>query len=155
MADDIERALADKGITLPTPATPAGSYVPVVKSGNLLYVSGQLPMGPNGLEYVGRCGADISVEDAQKAAELCAINILAQVKGVTGSLGAIVRIVKLGGFVNSTPEFDAHPKVINGASDLLVALFGDKGRHSRAAVGVANLPFGASVEIEAVVEVTP
>ncbi len=155
MADDIERALADKGITLPTPATPAGSYVPVVKSGNLLFVSGQLPMGPNGLEYVGRCGADITVADAQKAAELCAVNILAQVKSVTGSLDAIVRIVKLGGFVNSTTEFDAHPKVINGASDLLVALLGDKGRHSRAAVGVANLPFGASVEIEAVVEVAP
>ena len=155
MANDIERALADKGITLPTPAAPAGSYVPVVRSGNLLYIAGQLPMGPDGLQYVGRLGEDISVEDAQKAAELCAVNILAQVKGAAGSLDAIVRIVKLGGFVNSTPAFDAHPKVINGASDLLVAVLGDKGRHARAAVGVSNLPFGASVEIEAVVEVTP
>lgn len=153
MADDIERALADKGVTLPTPAAPAGSYVPVVKSGNLLYVAGQLPIGPDGLQYVGRLGENISIEDAQVAARMCALNILAQVKAATGSLDAIVRVVKLGGFVNSTADFGDHPKVINGASDFLVDLLGDKGRHARAAVGVANLPFGASVEIEAVIEV--
>lgn len=153
MADDIERALADKGVTLPTPASPAGSYVPVVQSGNLLFIAGQLPMGPDGLQSVGRCGENVSVEDAQAAARLCALNILAQVKAAAGSLDAIVRIVRLGGFVNSTPDFGDHPKVINGASDFLVDILGDKGRHARAAVGVANLPFGASVEIEAVVEI--
>lgn len=155
MADDIERALADKGITLPKPAAPAGSYLPVVRSGNLLFVAGQIPMGPDGLQYVGRCGEGMSIEDAQKAAQLCALNILAQIKAETGSLSSIVRIVRLGGFVNSTPAFGDHPKVINGASDFLVDLLGDKGRHARAAVGVANLPFGVSVEIEAVVEVAP
>lgn len=153
MADDIERALAEKGLTLPTPAAPAGSYVPVVRSGNLLFIAGQLPLGPNGLEHVGRCGENISVEDAQQASAMCALNILAQVKAAAGSLDAIVRVVRLGGFVNSTPDFADHPKVINGASDLLVELLGDKGRHARAAVGVANLPFGVSVEIEAIVEV--
>ena len=155
MPNDIEAALAAKGVTLPTPAAPAGSYVPVVQTGALLFISGQLPMTSDGLQYVGRCGENVSTEDAQKAAELCAINILAQVKATVGSLDKVVRIVKLGGFVNSTPAFGDHPKVINGASDFLVAIFGDKGRHARAAVGVANLPFGSSVEVEAVIEVAP
>lgn len=153
MADEIERTLAGKGITLPTPASPAGSYVPVVRTGNLLFISGQLPMGANGLEHVGRCGESVDIEEAQAAAQLCALNILAQVKATAGTLDAIVRVVKLGGFVNSTADFADHPKVINGASDFLVELLGQKGRHSRAAVGVANLPFGAAVEIEAVIEV--
>lgn len=155
MAGEIEAALAQHGITLPTPAAPAGSYMQVVQTGSLLFVSGQLPMGTDGLSFVGRCGEDISVEDAQSAAKLCAVNILAQVKATAGSLDKIVRVVKLNGYVNSTAQFRDHPKVVNGASDFLVAILGDKGRHARAAVGVANLPFGASVEVEAVVEVAP
>ncbi|MEM0907933.1 MAG: RidA family protein [Pseudomonadota bacterium] len=155
MSQSIEAILAQKGIALPEPATPAGSYVPVVATGALLFVSGQLPMGPDGLQYKGRCGDTISLEDAQAAAGLCAVNILAQVKASAGSLEKVARIVKLTGFVNSTQDFGDHPKVINGASDLMLELFGDKGRHARAAVGVANLPFGASVEVEAVVEITP
>ncbi|MEO1104841.1 MAG: RidA family protein [Pseudomonadota bacterium] len=151
----VEAALQAEGVSIPTPATPAGSYVPVVRSGNLLFVSGQLPMADGGITTVGQCGADVSIEDAQAAARLCAINILAQVKAEVGSLDKVSRIVKLGGFVNSTPDFGDHPKVINGASDFLLTIFGDKGRHARAAVGVAALPFRAAVEIEAVVEVAP
>lgn len=155
MTDEAESALRDLGVSLPTPAAPAGSYVPVVRTGNLLFVAGQLPMGPDGLKHVGRCGEDIAPEDAREAARLCAINILAQVKATTGSLASITRVVKLTGFVNSTTAFRDHPAVVNGASDLLVAVLGDRGRHARAAVGVANLPFGAAVEVEAIVEVAP
>ena len=155
MSDTVEKALEARGMTLPTASAPAGSYVPVVRTGNLLFVAGQIPMGPNGVEYVGRCGEDTSTESGQAAARLCVLNILAQVKAAIGDFDNLVRIVKLNGYVNSTPGFKDHPKVINGASDLLVEIFGDRGRHARAAVGVANLPFGVAVEIEGVVEVKP
>jgi len=155
MSDAVERALAERGLSLPAASAPAGSYVPAARAGNLLFVSGQIPVGPNGLEFIGRCGDGLSTEDGQAAARLCALNILAQVKAAVGDFDKLVRVVKLNGYVNSTPTFRDHPKVINGASDLLVEVLGDRGRHARAAVGVANLPFGVAVEIEAVVEVAP
>jgi enamine deaminase RidA (YjgF/YER057c/UK114 family) len=153
MADTVEEALAARGLSLPKAAAPAGSYVPFVRTGQLLFVAGQIPMGPDGIQYVGRCGEDIALEDAQAAARLCALNILAQVKSALGTFDAVSRLVKVNGYVNSTAAFRDHPKVINGASDLFVELLGERGRHARAAVGVSNLPFGVAVEVEAVVEV--
>lgn len=153
MTQSVDDVLQGLGLTLPKAAAPAGSYQPVVQSGRLLFVSGQLPMGPDGIEHIGRCGDNIALEDAQAAARLCALNILAQVRAAAGSLDRVTRIVKLTGFVNSTSDFVDQPKVVNGASDVLVEIFGDRGRHSRAAVGVASLPFGVAVEVEAVVEV--
>jgi len=155
MSDSVEKALEARGLSLPAASAPAGSYVPVVRTGNLLFVAGQIPMGSGGVEYVGRCGEDMTTEEGQAAARLCVLNILAQVKAELGDFERLVRVVKLNGYVNSTPAFKDHPKVVNGASDLLVEVLGDRGRHARAAVGVANLPFGVAVEIEAVVEVTP
>lgn len=152
MAGVVEAALEADGVVLPTPTAPQGSYVPFVKTGNLVYISGQVPMGPNGVEFVGRCGDDKSIEDGQAAAKLCAINILAQVKAAIGDLDKIVRVVKVNGYVNATPDFRDHPKVINGASDFLVKVLGEKGKHARAAVGVAGLPSGVAVEVEAIVE---
>ena len=149
----IEQNLADLGIELPSPAAPAANYVPFVKSGNYLYISGQVPMGPDGLEFIGKVGESISADTAQQSAKLCAINILAQAKAALGDLNKIKRLVKLVGFVNSSPDFGEQPKVINGASDFMVAILGDKGHHARSAVGVAALPFGVSVEIEAIIEI--
>lgn len=148
----IEDRLAELNITLPEAAAPAANYVPFVISGNHLYISGQIPMGTNGLEYIGKLGDDSSVEDGQAAAQLCAVNILAQAKSALGDLEKIKRLVKLVGFVNSTPDFTDQPKIINGASDFMVAALGDKGPHARSAVGVAALPFGVAVEIEAIIE---
>lgn len=148
----IEDRLAELNITLPEAAAPAANYVPFVTSGNHLYISGQIPMGANGLEYIGKLGDDTSVEDGQAAAQLCAVNILAQAKSALGDLEKIKRLVKLVGFVNSTPDFTDQPKIINGASDFMVAALGDKGPHARSAVGVAALPFGVAVEIEAIIE---
>jgi enamine deaminase RidA (YjgF/YER057c/UK114 family) len=155
MSDSVEKALEARGLSLPAASAPAGSYVPVVRTGNLLFVAGQIPMGPSGVEHIGRCGEDMTTEEGQAAARLCVLNVLAQVKAEIGDFDKLVRVVKLNGYVNSTPTFKDHPKVINGASDLLVEVLADRGRHARAAVGVANLPFGVAVEIEAVVEVTP
>lgn len=149
----IEARLKDLGVTLPTPAAPAANYVPFVKTGNLLFVSGQIPMGANGIEFVGKLGADADIDTGRAAARLCAINLLAQVRAATGDLEKLVRVVKLTGFVNSTLEFGDHPKVVNGASDFLVEALGDRGRHSRSAVGVAGLPFGVAVEIEGIFEI--
>ncbi len=154
MAGVVEAAIEADGVVLPTPATPQGSYVPFVRTGNLLYLAGQVPMGPNGVEYVGQCGAGMSIEDAQAAAKLCAVNLLAQVKAAIGDLDKIVRLVKVNGYVNATSEFRDHPKVVNGASDFLVKVLGDaKGKHARAAVGVSGLPMGVAVEVEAIFEV--
>ncbi|MDQ0317121.1 RidA family protein [Amorphus orientalis] len=153
MADSIQSRLAELGIELPTPSTPSANYMPYVRTGSLLFISGQIPMGPNGLEHVGKLGADYDVEKGQAAAKLCAINVLAQAKAGMGDLEAIARLVKVVGFVNSTPDFTEQPKVINGASDFFVEAMGDRGRHSRSAVGVAALPFGVAVEVEAIFEI--
>lgn len=147
----IEQKLNDLGHTLPTPATPAGSYVPVRQSGHILYVSGQLSSGADGL-IKGRLGDGTDVATGQKAAELCAINILAQVNQVT-ALANIKAVHKLTVLVASAPDFHDQHLVANGASDLFTKLLGDKGKHARAAFGVASLPLGAAVEIDAVIEI--
>ena len=149
----IEQKIESLGITLPSPPTPAGSYVAVVKTGNLLFISGQIPMVDGKLLYTGKV-TDENLETAQKSARTCAINILAQLKRELGEFEKVVKIVRLSGFVNSDPEFSQHPKVINAASDLLHEIFGEKGIHSRIAVGVANLPLNSMTEIDAIVEVT-
>lgn len=153
MSPSIDQRLRELGIELPAPAAPAGSYVPVRRGGNLLIVSGQLPMEAGRVRYVGKLGAGVSLEDGQAAARLCAINILAQVKAACdGRLDRLAGCLRLGGFVACTPEFTDQPKVINGASDLMVAVLGDAGRHARAAVGVPSLPLDAAVEVEAMFE---
>ena len=153
MTQNIQARLKDLGVILPTPAVPAANYVPFVLSGSTLYVSGQLP-AKDGVMIKGCLGKDVSIEQGQEAAKLCAINILAQVNAALGgNLSRIVRCVKLGGFVASAPDFFDHPKVVNGASDFIVAALGDAGKHARCAVGVAALPFGVAVEVDAVFEV--
>jgi enamine deaminase RidA (YjgF/YER057c/UK114 family) len=146
--------LAELGITLPQAVAPAANYVPARRSGNLVYIAGQVPTADGRDQVVGKLGRDVSLEDGQKAARLCAINILAQLRqALGGSLDSVVGCVRLGGFVNATPEFGDQPKVINGASDLMVAVFGDAGRHARAAVGCASLPRNVAVEVDAIFEV--
>ncbi|WP_428697306.1 RidA family protein [Stappia sp.] len=153
MSGKIEARIAELGVTLPQAAAPAANYVPFVRTGNQLFVSGQIPMGASGIEYQGKLGAGVSVEDGQAAARLCAINLLAQAKAALGDLDKVVRLVKIVGFVNSAPDFGDQPKVMNGASDFLVEALGDAGRHARSAVGVAGLPFGVAVEVEGIFEV--
>lgn len=152
MTGKTEAHLQSIGITLPTPATPAANYVPFVISGNLLTISGQVPVGPDGLEFQGKLGDGYDVETGQKAARLCAINILAQAKAALGDLDRITQMVKITGFVNAAPDFGDHPAVINGASDLLVEALGERGRHARAAIGMSSLPFGVAVEVDAIIE---
>ena len=147
----IEEKLEAIGIKLPNPPTPAGSYIPVVKVGNLLYISGQIPMEDGKVLFTGKVSDD-NLETAQKSAKMCAINILAQLKRELGDLDKVTKIVRLSGFVNSVPEFSQQPKVINPASDLFFEIFGEKGKHSRIAVGVASLPLNSMTEIDAVVE---
>ncbi len=155
MAGSVEKKLADLGVTLPTPASPVANYVGFVRTGSLLVVSGQICFGADGkLVAKGKLGADVSVEDGQKAARACAINLLAQLKVALGDLDKVVRVVRLGGFINSAPTFLDGPKVMNGASDLVVEAFGDKGRHARTTVGVAVLPADAAVEVEGLFEVS-
>jgi enamine deaminase RidA (YjgF/YER057c/UK114 family) len=148
----IEEKLEELGIRLPNPPTPAGSYVPVIRSGNLLFISGQIPMENGKVIFTGKVSDD-NLEIAQKSARMCAINILAQIKREVGDFEKVSRIVRLSGFVNSDPNFTMHPKVINAASDLIFEIFGDKGKHSRIAVGVASLPLGSMTEIDAIVEI--
>ena len=152
MSASVLERLADLGVTLPSPAAPAANYIPFVRTGNQLFVSGQIPMIDGTLTVVGKLGDGVSVEDGQKAAKDCAINLLAQANAALGGLES-VRLVKLVGFVNSTPDFGDQPKVVNGASDFMVAALGEAGRHARSAVGVAALPFGVAVEVEAIFEV--
>ena len=154
MAGMVEKKLADIGITIPTPARPVANYVPSVRAGVLLFVSGQLCLDAGGqLVAKGKLGGGVSVEDGQKAARACAVNLLAHVKAAIGDLDNVVRVVRLGGFVSVVPDFVDVPKVVNGASDVMVAAFGDQGRHARAAVGVASLPLDAAVEVEGIFEV--
>jgi enamine deaminase RidA (YjgF/YER057c/UK114 family) len=151
----VEKKLADLGIVLPTPAAPVANYVPFVRTGSLLFVSGQVSLGADGkLVAKGKLGGPVSVENGQKAARACAVNLLAQVKAALGDLDKVVRVIRLGGFINSEPSFLEGPKVMNGASDLMVELFGDKGRHARTTVGVAALPGDAAVEVEGLFEVS-
>lgn len=146
----IEKRLADMGITIPEPPAPLAAYVGHVVHNNIVTVSGQLPLAGGALSQTGLLGADVSIEEGAAAAQVCAINILAQIKvACGGDLERIVRCIRLGGFVASTPDFTDHPKVINGASEFMGAILGDKGIHARAAVGVAALPMNASVEVEA------
>ena len=147
----IEEKIKELGIELPSPPTPAGSYIPVVKTGNLLFISGQIPMENGKVLFTGKV-TDNNLETAQKEARMCAINLLAQMKRELGDLDKVTRIVRLSGFVNSDPEFYQHPKVINAASDLFFEIFGDKGKHSRIAMGVACLPLNSMTEIDAIVE---
>jgi len=150
----IEEKLRTLGITLPSPPKPAGSYIPVVKTGNLVFVSGQIPISDGKVLYSGKVTKDLSIEEARKAARLCIINALAQLKSEFGNLDKISKIVRISGFVNSPPEFTEQPKVINGASDLLFEIFEKKGQHARIAVGVSSLPLNSAVEIDLIVELT-
>ncbi|HXX09772.1 MAG TPA: RidA family protein [Pseudolabrys sp.] len=155
MAGTIEKKLASLGVTLPMPASPIANYVPFVRSGNMLVISGQICFGADGkLVAKGRLGDGVSIEDGQQAARACAINLLAQVKAAIGDLDKVTRVVRLGGFINSAPGFTDGPKVMNGASDLMVNVFGDKGRHARSTVGVAALPADAAVEVEGLFEIS-
>ncbi len=154
MAGMIESKLTELGLTLPALAAPIANYVGFVRTGDLLFVSGQLCLGADGkLAAKGKLGAEVSIEDGQKAARACAVNLLAQIKAAVGDLDRVVRVVRLGGFISSVPSFLDGPKVMNGASDLMVTVFGDKGRHARTTIGVAVLPLDAAVEVEGLFEV--
>lgn len=154
MTQNHDARLAELGIQLPLAAQPAANYVPARRSGKLVYIAGQVPSVDGKDQYVGKLGQDVSVEQGQRAARLCAINILAQLRtALGGSLNDVVGCLRLGGFVNAMPEFGDHPKVINGASDLMVEVFGDAGRHARAAVGCYSLPRNVAVEVDAIFEV--
>lgn len=150
---DIESKLADRGLSLPEAPAPAANYVPFVKAGGLLWISGQVSSDENSL-ITGKCGDTLSVEDGARAAMHCGLSLLAQVRAACdGDLSRLRRVVKLTGFVNSTPDFTDQPKVINGCSDLMVELLGDRGRHARSAVSAGALPLGVAVEIEGVFEI--
>lgn len=151
--DKYEEALARLGLSIPEPTIPVANYVPYVIAGKMVYVSGQIPQRDGQVVFVGKVGRDFTVEQGQEAARDCALNIIALVRHAAGGdLDRVARCVKLGGFVNSTPDFSDHPRVMNGASDLMVAAFGERGRHARAAVGVSSLPRGVAVEVDAVFE---
>ncbi|MDH5749902.1 MAG: RidA family protein, partial [Rhodospirillales bacterium] len=147
--------LKELGIELPQAAVPVASYIPFVISGNLVFVSGQLPFRDGEVAYSGKVGGGISLEDGQAAARLCGLNLIAQVRNACGgNLDRVTRVVRLGGFVNCAPDFTDQPQVINGASDLMMEVFGEAGKHARAAVGAPSLPRGAAVEVEGVFEVS-
>jgi len=155
MAGTVENKLKELGITLKPAPAPIANYVPFVRTGNLLMVSGQICLDGDGkLVAQGRLGAGVSIEDGQKAARACAVNLLAQVKSAIGDLDKVVRVVRLGGFVNTAAGFVDAPKVMNGASDVMVAVFGDKGKHARTTVGVAALPADAAIEVEGLFEIS-
>jgi enamine deaminase RidA (YjgF/YER057c/UK114 family) len=152
MTDSVEARLAELGLTLPAAAAPVAAYVPVVEAGGLAHVSGQLPF-IDGALVKGRLGENVSTEEGYEAAKACGLMLLAQLKAALGSLDRVERIVKLGAFINSTGDFTDQPKVANGVSELMVAVFGDAGKHARSAVGVPVLPLGAAVEVDAIVAV--
>jgi enamine deaminase RidA (YjgF/YER057c/UK114 family) len=141
------------GLDLGGASPPVANYVPTVRTGNLIFVSGQLPTRPDGSRPTGKLGDDCSVEQGYEAARIATVGLLARVRAETGSLDHVTRVVKVTGYVNATPDFTQHPQVVNGASDLLAEVFGDIGRHARAAVGVGSLPLGVPVEVELIVEV--
>ncbi len=154
MAGRIDARLAELGIELPKAAAPAANYVPFTRTGNLVFISGQGPFRDGAFEYLGRVGENMSIEEAQQSARLVGLNLIAQMKEACGGdLDRVVRVIKLGAFVNSTADFIDQPKVVNGASDLMVEVFGEAGRHARFAVGAPTLPLGFSVEIDAIVEI--
>jgi enamine deaminase RidA (YjgF/YER057c/UK114 family) len=154
MAGTVEKKLGELGIVLTEPAAPVANYVAFVRSGNLLMVSGQICLDGGKLVAKGQLGGGVSTEDGKKAARACAVNLLAQVKAALGDLDKVLRVVRLGGFVNSAPGFVDGPKVMNGASDLMVAAFGEKGKHARTTVGVSALPLDAAIEVEGLFEVS-
>jgi len=155
MAGMVEKKLRELGITLQEPRAPMANYVPFVRTGDFLHISGQICLDGDGkLVAKGQLGGGVSLEDGEKAARACAINLLAQVKAALGELDKVTRVVRLGGFINSAAGFTEGPKVMNGASDLMVAAFGDKGKHARSTVGVAALPADAAVEVEGLFEVS-
>lgn len=152
----VEQRLAELGVTLPEPAAPIANYTPFIRTGSLVIISGQLCLGADGKiapHHIGRVGAGVSMADATGAARLCAINLLAQLRASVGSLDRVLRCVRLGGFINSGPNFDALAGVMNGASDFMVEVFGEAGIHARSTVGVASLPLSAVVEVEGMFEV--
>ena len=150
----IEEKLQSLNISLPTPPKPAGSYIPVVVSKSWAFVSGQIPIKDGKVAFIGKVPTSQSIENAQKAAKLCAINALAQLKAELGDLDKIQKIIKISGFVNSEQNFSEHPKVINAASDFLYDVFGEKGKHSRIAIGVNSLPLDSTVELDMIVEIS-
>jgi enamine deaminase RidA (YjgF/YER057c/UK114 family) len=153
LSDTFSERLQAMGLELPRAAAPAGAYVPWVRSGALLFVAGQLPVWNGELRYRGRIGTDLTLTQGQAAARLCALNVLAQVRDAcAGDLSRLQRAVRLNGFVQTSPDFSDHPQVLNGASDLLLALLGDAGRHTRVAIGAVSLPRGAAVEIDGIFE---
>jgi enamine deaminase RidA (YjgF/YER057c/UK114 family) len=149
----VEDRLAELGLTLPEVAAPVAAYVPAVRTGNLIYTSGQLPMVNGALPETGTVGANVTVDRANELASICALNAMAAIKSLIGDLDKVKRVVKVVGFVNSAPDFINHPAVVNGASNVLLAAFGDAGIHARSAIGVASLPLDAPVEVELIVEV--
>jgi enamine deaminase RidA (YjgF/YER057c/UK114 family) len=154
MAGTVEKKLSELGIVLAEPTAPVANYVPFVRTGNLLMVSGQICLDAGKLVAKGQLGAGVSIEDGQKAARACAVNVLAQVKAALGDLDKVARVVRLGGFVNAATGFVDGPKVMNGASDLMVAAFGEKGKHARTTIGVSALPQDAAIEVEGLFEVS-
>jgi enamine deaminase RidA (YjgF/YER057c/UK114 family) len=154
MAGTVEKKLSELGVVLAEPTAPVANYVPFVRTGNLLMVSGQICLDAGKLVAKGQLGAGVSIEDGQKAARACAVNVLAQVKAALGDLDKVARVVRLGGFVNAATGFVDGPKVMNGASDLMVAAFGEKGKHARTTVGVSALPQDAAIEVEGLFEVS-
>jgi enamine deaminase RidA (YjgF/YER057c/UK114 family) len=156
MAGKVEERLRALGVAVPQPGEPAGNYVGYVVTGNLAFLSGQIPVENGERRFIGKLGREFGVEEGQKAARLCALNMLARLSAACGGdLDRVVRVVKITGFVNAVPEFTDHPKVVNGASDFLVSVFGDAGRHARSAVGMGSLPFNVAVEVEGIFEIRP
>lgn len=154
MPGKIDARLKELGIELPNAPMPAANYVPFVVAGSMLFVAGQITAVNGEIKYKGKLGKDLAVEDGYQAARICGLNLIAQAKAACGGdLDRIKRVVKLGGFVNATPEFTDHPKVVNGASDLMAEVFGDAGKHARFAVGASSLPLGIAVEVDAIFEI--
>ncbi len=155
MSSAVDKRLAELGIVLPSPGAPGGNYVPFVVAGDLVFMAGQVARSEGRMAYAGKVGRDLGVEQGQAAARLCALNLLAQLKvACNGDLDRVARCVRLGGFVNCAPDFKDQPKVVNGASDLMIEVFGERGKHARTAVGVAALPSDSAVEVEAVFQLS-